>query len=135
MKATKTRDHQLLDYPIRHANVLLSCDSAHYPLQACKSAWFHWNVEEIGRVTSELGCVSASLDSKELTWISPLCSLSWSLFYSWAAAAGTAEGAGTKEQYAKVEIPRKAMSRVPWPIIKERQPLPIWWLRRWRLTV
>jgi hypothetical protein len=77
---------------------------------------------EIGRVTSELGCVSACLDSKELTWISPLCSLSWSLFYSWAAAAGTAEGAGTKEQYAKVEIPRKAMSRVPWPIIKERQP-------------
>jgi hypothetical protein len=31
-------------------------------------------------------------------------------------------GAGTKEQDAKVEIPRKAMSRVPWPTFKERQP-------------
>ena len=121
MKATKKRDHQLLDYPI----VTRTCcglATPTLPLRACRSAWFHWNVEELGRVTSELGCVSACPHSKELTWISPLCSLSWSLFYSWAAAAGTAEGVGTKETYAKVELPRKAMSRVPWPIIKERQP-------------
>ena len=37
---------------------------------------------------------------------------SWSLFYSWEAAAGTAVDAGTKEQ--DVRSNTKAMSRVPW---------------------
>jgi hypothetical protein len=58
--------------------------------------------------------------SKELTWISPHCSLSWSLFYSWVAAAGTAVDAGTKEQDARSNT--KAMSRVPWHLFQDRKP-------------
>jgi hypothetical protein len=57
-------------------------------------------------------CKCIGEHSNELTWISPHCSLSWSLFYSWVAAAGTAVGAGTKKQDARSNS--KAMSRVPW---------------------
>src|SRR5450631_2679195 len=72
------------------------------------------NGKEAPGVRRKLECVTCNRigeHSKELIWISPRYLLLWSLFYCWAAAAGTAVGAGTRQGRNKQRLRRRRSSK------------------------